>query len=312
MTELGWWILLQLTLAKTAPLLLAGIGGLASERTGVINIALEGMMLAGAFAAAAGAALTGSATVGLACGALGGGVLSGVHALACVRLRADHIVSGTAVNLLALGGTGFLLYRVFGSHGSSPLAPKLPMLSLRLGPGAGEALRQPITVPLAFVVAFAAWFVLFRTPFGLRMRATGESPETARAAGVRTDRIKAVGVLLSGLLAGVGGAHLALGDLSQFVERMTAGRGFIALAALIFGKWHPLGVAAACLFFGFAEAVADGLQGWMTRIPPQVFLALPFVLTMVVLAGFVGRSRPPGALGQSGEQSRDKSPESRA
>lgn len=298
MTELGVWVLLQLTLAKTTPLLLAGIGGLASERTGVINIALEGMMLAGAFGAAAGGIAAGSAWAGLMCGALAGGLLAGVHAIACVRLRADQIVSGTAVNLLALGGTGFLLFRLFGAHGSSPYAPKLPVLDLAPVPGLGEALRQPVTVPLAFAVALVAWVVLYRTPYGLRARAVGEAPEAARAAGIHTARVRVTGVLLSGVLAGLGGAHLALGDLSQFVERMTAGRGFIALAALIFGKWHPLGVLGACLFFGAAEAVADGLQGWTGKVPPQVFLALPFVLTMAVLAGFVGRSRPPGGLGR--------------
>jgi len=289
--DLSGWVLLQLTLAKTAPLLLAGIGGLASERTGVINIALEGMMLFGALGAAVGGIATGSAWVGLVCGGVAGLLLAGVHAFASLRLRIDQIVSGTAVNLLALGGSGFLLFQHFGAHGSSPFAPKLPMIPF---PGA----QLPITVPLAFLVALIAWYILYYTPLGLRARAIGESPEVARAAGLRTSRIRVLGVLVSGILAGFGGAHLALGDLSQFVERMTAGRGFIALAALVFGKWHPLGVIGACLFFGGAEAVADGLQGWKTEIPSEVFLALPFVLTMVVLAGFVGRSRPPGGLGR--------------
>jgi simple sugar transport system permease protein len=289
-------ILIQLTLAKTAPLLLAGIGGLASERGGVINIALEGMMLAGAFSAAAGALLTGSPWVGLAFGALGGGLLAALHAVVCIRFRTDQIVSGTAVNLLALGGTGFLLSRIFGVHGSSPAAVKLPTINLL--PFVGGPFRQSPTVLLAFLVAFVAYYVIYQTPFGLRLRATGETPEAARAAGVRTARVRTAGVLISGVLAGLGGAHLSLGDLSQFVERMTAGRGFIALAALIFGKWHPLGVLGACLFFGFAEAVADGLQGWTAGIPSQFFLAMPFVLTLAVLAGFVGRSRAPGGLGR--------------
>jgi ABC-type uncharacterized transport system permease subunit len=294
--DIGFWVVLPLTLAKTTPLLLAGLGGLISERSGVINIGLEGMMLAGAFTAAMGGILTGSGWVGLMCGAAGGLLLGGVHAFVCIRLRADQIVSGTAVNLLALGATGFLLFRIFGSHGSSPTAPKLPMVDIL--PIADGLLRQPITVPLAFVLAGVMWIVLYRTPMGLRIRATGEAPETARAAGIFTNQIRVMGVLVSGALAGLGGAHLALGDLSQFVERMTAGRGFIALAALIFGKWHPLGVLGACLFFGFAEAFADGLQGWITHIPSQLFLALPFVLTMAVLAGFVGRTRAPGGLGQ--------------
>ena len=295
--ELGFWVVLPLMLAKTTPLLFAALGGLISERAGVINIGLEGMMLAGAFSAAVGGIASGSAWIGLMSGATGGFLLGGVHAFGCIRLRADQIVSGTAVNLLALGGTGFLLYRIFGVQGSSPSAPKLPILDM-LYPIASGFLRQPITVPLAFSLACIIWILLYRTPLGLHIRATGEAPETARAAGIRTNRIRVMAVLASGALAGLGGAHLALGDLSQFVERMTAGRGFIALAALIFGKWHPLGVVSACLFFGFAEAFADGLQGWITKIPSQLFLALPFVLTMAVLAGFVGRTRPPEGLGK--------------
>jgi ABC-type uncharacterized transport system permease subunit len=294
--DVGMWVLLPLTLAKMTPLLLAGLGGLASEKSGVINIGLEGMMLSGAFAAAVGAIASDSAWIGLMAGSAGGLLLASAHALACINLRMDQIVSGTAVNLLALGGTGFFLFQIFGVHGSSPSAPKLPMADLL--PFTGGLFRQPVTVPIAILLALIMWFVLFRTPYGLRVRATGESPETARAAGIPTDRIRWFGVLASGVLAGLGGAHLALGDLSQFVERMTSGRGFIALAALIFGKWHPLGVLGACVFFGFAEALADGLQVRLSHVPAEVFLALPFVLTMVVLAGFVGRTRPPGGLGR--------------
>ena len=294
--DAGIWVLLPLTLAKMTPLLLAGLGGLASERSGVINIGLEGMMLSGAFAAVMGAIISDSAWIGLMAGSAGGLLLASAHALACINLRMDQIVSGTAVNLLALGGTGFFLFQIFGVHGSSPSAPKLPMVDLV--PFASGLLRQPVTVPISILLTLMMWYVLFRTPYGLRVRATGESPETARAAGIATNRIRWFGVLASGVLAGSGGAHLALGDLSQFVERMTSGRGFIALAALIFGKWHPLGVLGACVFFGFAEALADGLQGRLSRVPAEVFLALPFVLTMVVLAGFVGRTRPPGGLGQ--------------
>ena len=289
-------VLLQLTLAKTAPLLLAALGGLTSERSGVINIALEGMMLAGAFGAAAGAIASGSAWTGLLVGGISGGLLGAIHAVGCIRLRADHIVSGTAINLLALGSTGYLLFHFFGTQGSSPFAPKLPDI------GISGVLRHPSTVWLAFVLAILTWFGLYKTPFGLHLRVTGESPKTARAAGIQTARIQYIGVIFGGFLAGIGGAHLSLGDLSHFVERMTAGRGFIALAALIFGKWHPIGVLGACLFFGFFEALADGLQGWTTQIPSQVFLALPFVLTMAVLAGFVGRSTPPAALGRINEE----------
>ena len=168
MTGVGW-LLIHLTLAKMAPLLLAAIGGLASERAGVINIALEGMMLAGAFGAAVGAVLTGSAWLGLICGALCACLLAALHGLACIRLRVDQIVSGTAVNLLSLGATGFLLYRIFGTHGSSPSAPKLP--TVNLVPFLGGPFRQPVTVLIAIVLAFAAWYIIYQTPFGLRLRA---------------------------------------------------------------------------------------------------------------------------------------------
>ena len=298
MTELDFWVVLRLTLSKVTPLLLAAIGGLASERSGVINIALEGMMLAGAFGGAAGGVVFGSAYAGMACGVLMGCLFAALHALVCLRFRADQIVSGTAVNLLALGVTGYLLFQMFDVHGSSPMAPKLPMPEGLPSTGLLSLFRHPVTVAVALLSPLAAWYILFRTPFGLRVRATGESPEAARAAGVATQRVRTIGVLISGALAGLAGVHLALGDLSQFVERMTAGRGFIALAALIFGKWHPFGVLAACILFGLAEALADGLQSVTDAVPSQVFLALPFVLTMLVLAGFVGRARPPRGLGQ--------------
>lgn len=294
--------LLRIALAKSAPLTLAAVGGLLSERVGIINVGLEGMMLAGAYAAAVGSLATGSPWVGLMAGGAAGGVLGLLHAVACIRLRSDHVVSGTAVNLLALGGTGFLLFRTFGVHGNTPTVPKFapyvaPGLNAIpiLGPGLS---RSVPTVYLAFGTVAAAYLVLYRTVWGLRLRAVGEHPRAALSAGVRVGHIQYVGVALGGLVAGWGGAHLSLGDLSQFVERMTSGRGFVALAALICGRWHPIGALTACLFFGFAEAFAEGLQGVSAALPSQVFLALPFVLTMGVLAGFAGRARPPAALGR--------------
>ena len=283
---------LAMTLANATPLLLAATGGIYSERSGIVNIALEGMMLAGAFAAVCGARWTGSPWGGLLAAMAAGGALGAIHAFACIRAKADQIVSGTALNILSLGATGFLLFHVFGVHGSSPSAPKLH--ALRFGPGFR---LSPLTL-LSFGAVILSWTVLYRTRFGLRIRAAGERPETVRALGVNISRIRTEAVILSGLLAGMGGAYLSLCDLSQFVERMTAGRGFIALAALIFGKWKPFGVLAACLLFGSIEAFADSLQGYAVRVPAQVLLVLPFVLTMIVLAGFVGRSRPPEALGK--------------
>ena len=168
----------------------------------------------------------------------------------------------------------------------------------------GPALsRSAPTVYLALGAVVLTHLVLRRTVWGIRLRAVGEGPRAALSAGIRVRRTQYAGVVLSGFLSGLGGAHLSIGDLSQFVERMTSGRGFVALAALICGRWHPFGALAACLFFGLAEAASEGLQGTATALPSQLFLALPFVLTMVVLAGFAGRSRPPAALGQRvGEQ----------
>jgi simple sugar transport system permease protein len=295
-------ILLSIGLAKATPLLLAAIGGLLSERTGIVNVGLEGMMLAGACAAAVGSLWAGTPWVGLLAGGAAGGLLGLLHALACVRLRADHVVSGTAVNLLALGGTGFLIYRIFGIHGNTPTVPKLAPLAfpgLTGVPILGPTLaRSAPTVLLAFAAAGAVHLALYRTAWGLRIRAVGERPEAALAAGIRVTRLRTWAVTIGGALAGFGGAHLSLGDLSQFVERMTSGRGFVALAALICGRWHPIGATAACLFFGFAEAFTEGLQGGGTPLPSQFFLALPFALTLAVLAGFAGRARPPAALGR--------------
>ena len=295
-------MLIHIALDKSAPLILAATGGLLSERAGIVNVGLEGTMLAGAYAAAVGSLMTGNPYLGLLAGGLAGALLGLLHAFACLRLRADHIVSGTAVNLLALGGTGFLLFQTFGVHGNSPTVPKLvawEIPGLRALPILGPAIVGAVpTVYLALGVVGGVCVALYKTAWGLRLRAVGENPGAALAAGVRVDRIRFAGVILGGVCAGWGGAHLSLGDLSQFVERMTSGRGFVALAALICGRWHPLGVLAACLFFGFAETFAEELQGVSAALPSQVFLALPFALTLGVLAGFAGRSRPPEALGR--------------
>lgn len=289
--------LLRIALTKSVPLILAALGGLLSERAGIVNVGLEGAMLAGAYAAAAGSLAAGSPWAGLATGGAVGGLLGLLHASACIRLRSDHVVSGTAVNLLALGGTGFLLFRTFGVHGNTPTVP-------RLAPWGPPALRLVPTVYLALAAVPVVHLVLSRTAWGLRLRAVGERPGAALAAGVRVRRIQYVALTLGGLLTGWGGAHLSIGDLSQFVERMTSGRGFVALAALICGRWHPLGALAACLFFGFAEALSESLQG-ENILPSQFFLALPFLLTVGVLAGVAGRARPPAALGQRiGEEGR--------
>src|SRR5919205_3509851 len=269
------------------PLVLAALGGLYSERSGVINIALEGIMLAGAFTAAAITYYAGNPFVGLAAGILAGMAVAGIHAVACIRFRADQVVTGTAIIILMTGTPALLSGAFFLSSGSTPQIPKENLIPL-------------MPVVIAFVMVPVTWYVLYRTPFGLRLRAVGENPEAADAAGVSVNRMRYTAVLISGALAGIGGAYLSIGQSSLFTRNMTSGRGFIALAALIFGKWRPVQTMLACLLFGFTEAVAIQLQGVHfggEEIPTQFVQIIPYVLTIVVLAGFIGQSRAPRSLG---------------
>ena len=296
MSELFTISLVFSTIRLSTPLILAALGGMFSERSGVINIALEGMMLAGAFTAAAMTYSTGSPWIGLL-SAMGAGLLVAlVHAFACIRYQADQVVVGTAINILMIGLPGFLSGALFLSSGSTPQIPIEQLIP-----------RAPIV--LAFALVPLTWYVLYRTPFGLRLRAVGENPEAADAAGVNVARMRYSGVLFSGVLAAVGGAYLSIGQSSLFTRNMTSGRGFIALAALIFGKWRPLQTMLACLFFGLTEAVTIQMQGVVKLpsgedIPVQFIQMVPYVLTIVVLAGFIGHSRPPRALGRAYEKER--------
>src|SRR5437764_1792091 len=271
------------TMRLATPLVLAALGGLYSGRSGVINIALEGIMLAGAFTAAAITYYAGDPFVGLAAGMLAGVAVAAIHAVACIRFKADQVVTGTAIIILMTGIPALLSGAFFLSSGSTPQIPK-------------ENLMPYTPVVIAFAMVPLTWYVLYRTPFGLRLRAVGENPEAADAAGVRVTAIRYAGVLLSGALAAIGGAYLSIGQSSLFTRNMTAGRGFIALAALIFGKWRPVQTMLACLLFGFAEAIAIQMQG-VVNIPVQFIQIIPYVLTIVVLAGFIGLSRAPRALG---------------
>jgi len=293
-----FFILIASTIRLAAPLVLAALGGLFSERSGVINIALEGKMLAGAFTAAAvtyaadtrfgmGAA---SPWIGLLGGIIAGLFIAVIYAVSCIRFKADQVVSGAAINILMLGIPGFLSGALFLSSGSTPQIPKDRLLP-----------QSPwfIAVVILALVALI-WYVLYKTPFGLRLRSVGENPEAADAAGVSVSRIRYAGVLLAGVLAGIGGAYLSIGQSSLFTRNMTVGRGFIALAALIFGKWRPVPTLLACILFGFTEALSIQMQGakpFGKDIPVQFIQMVPYVLTIVVLAGFIGTSRPPRALG---------------
>ncbi|NTU54503.1 MAG: ABC transporter permease [Chlorobiaceae bacterium] len=268
----------------SVPYLLTSVGAVFSERGGVINLALEGLMLAGAFGAAFGQHLTGSAWWGVACALLLGLLMASLHAFVTVTLKADQIVSGIAINILVMGATRFGLTLLFGSS----------MNSARIA-GMEEPLLlfDPLFVVALFSVAIGQ-FVLFRTPYGLRLRASGESAEAVETAGINVRRMRYSGVLISGALAALGGAFLVYQQHS-FTDNMSAGRGYIALAAMIIGKWTPVGAALASLFFATAEAMEIWFQsGWL---PSQLVQSLPYVITLLVLAGFVGKAVPPRELG---------------
>jgi ABC-type uncharacterized transport system permease subunit len=282
------------TIRLATPLVWAAIGGLYSERSGVINIALEGLMLAGAFTAAAMTFYTHSPWVGLGSAMVAAAFFAFLLAVVCIRFKANEVVAGTGINILFLGLPAVLSGALFLSSGSTPQLPKDELLP--------DVAQLSVVSVLGLLLVFVTQYVLYRTPFGLRLRSVGENPEAADAAGIRVNRLRYVGVVLSGVLAGVGGAYLSIGQSSLFTRNMTAGRGFIALAALIFGKWRPVQTMLACLLFGFADALTIQMQGVVKLpsgddVPVQFIQMIPYVVTIVVLAGFIGHSRAPGALG---------------
>jgi simple sugar transport system permease protein len=298
--------LISLTFGKAAPLLLASFGGLLSELSGVINFGLEGMMLSGAFAAVLGSWAMGSPWGGLLCGVGAGAFVGMVHAAATLKFRANQIVSSIGVNLLASGLTGLLLNEIFHVYGTSPGVEGLPDLGMLLpatGPLStvrGLCEGVSILVPVSLIIGIALIGFLRWTVPGLRLRACGESPEAAAAAGLMVTRIRFVSVCAGGALAGMGGAFLSLGVLSQFVENMTQGRGYLAIAAVILGRWRPVGVLLAVLFFGFAEVLSEWLAVRWSELPNQIFLVLPYLCCFSILAFYTGKRRPPSALGRTG------------
>lgn len=284
------------TLRSATPLVFAALGGLFSERSGVINIALEGLMLCGAFTAAVITLQTGSPYLGFLAGLAAGAVIAAIYAIACIKFEADQVVVGMAINFLMIGLPALISGVIYDSTGSTPQIPieqKMPMLTNSLSWG---------TI-LALLLVPVVWYVVYKTPFGLRLRSVGENPAAADAAGVNVIRLRYTAVIISGILAAAGGAYLSTGQSSLFTKQMTAGRGFIALAALILAKWKPVPVLFACLFFGFTEAAVVQIQGasWAKingeDIPVQFIEMIPYVLTIIVLAGFIGLSRAPKALG---------------
>lgn len=292
--------LLASTIRNATPLGFAALGGLFSERSGVINIGLEGMMLISAFAGVAGAHSTGSTIVGLLVALIVGLLFGLVHAVASITFEADQIISGIAINLLALGGTGLLMVIIFGSGGTSPRIQSFSRIDIPLLsdiPIVSAVFGQSALVYLLYALVPLSWWVLYRSRFGLRLRAVGEVPEAVDTAGINVFRLRYIGVGLSGMLAGLGGAFLSMSLLSAFTEGMTNGRGFLALAALIFGRWNPIGAFAAALLFGFAQAMV--FRGGIGFTVPQEFIEMfPYLLVIVALVGFGGRAVPPAASGQ--------------
>ena len=315
MRQILTFSLLFSTIRMATPLVLAALGGLYSERAGVINIALEGLLLAGAFTAASVTYYAHSPWVGLGAAIVAGAAVAGILALACIKFKADQVVTGTGINILFIGLPAVLSGALFLSSGSTPQIPKenlLPELS-HFVPGfmAQWRIFSDVSVIslIAVLVVLVTAYILYRTPFGLRLRAVGENPEAADAAGVAVNRLRYIGVLISGALAGIGGAYLSIGQSSLFTRNMAAGRGFIALAALIFGKWRPVQTMLACLLFGFADALTIQMQGVAKLpsgedIPVQFIQMIPYLVTIVVLAGFIGQSRAPKALGTAYQKER--------
>ena len=282
------------TVRISVPYALAAVGGTMSERGGVINIALEGILLLGALGYVLGAYYSGNPWAGLLAAAFAGLLTAALHALVTVYFKADQITSSLGINLVAFGLTRFLLKSIFDSSSNSERVAGLPDIGpLARVPGLGTLLGNPM-VWIAVVLVVVAHVVLFKTPFGLRLRTVGEHPETAATLGLSVAKLRTAGVLLSGVLAGLGGAWLAA-DQRSFTDGMSGGRGYIALAAMIVGKWSPKGAALACLLFGFCEALQIKLQG--QAIPNEFLQMLPYAVTMIVLAGVIGRARPPAAVG---------------
>ncbi len=311
-----WSTLVSGSLWLATVLIFAAIGGMFSERSGVVNIGLEGMMLMGAFFGAWGADRTGSWVAGLIIGIAAGGLLALVHAAFSIHLRADQIVSGTAVIFLAYGITGFFYNDIYGDAGTPTRCPSEPRC-LPTVPGVnldwlgsippaalGRFLEESLgdvnwLTIAAFGLVVGSYVVMFKTPLGLRIRACGEHPRAADTVGINVYRIRYGSVVLSGILAGLGGVYLSIGYNGSFTEKMTSGYGFIALAALIFGNWRPFGILAAALLFGFSNALApefENVESWSSYA--TLFAALPYLLTLIAVAGVIGRSIPPAAVGR--------------
>ncbi len=288
-------------LRMSIPLALGAMGGAFSERSGIINIGLEGMLLMGAFAGVLGSYITGSAYIGVLNAVVVGILTSLIFAVFIIEFKANHVVAGVGLNILVLGFTTWMMQLIWGTRGASPSVESIPVIRifiLEQIPILGRVLGvQSPFVYVTLLLIGLGWFLMFKTSTGLRIRFTGEHPEAADTLGISVRKMKYFSVLLSGALCGLGGAYLSLGHLSQFSRDMTAGRGYMALAANIFGQWNPLGGFGASLLFGYTDALQMRLQGLDLPIAHNIIQMLPYLLTIAVLAGAVIKSRPPDALG---------------
>jgi general nucleoside transport system permease protein len=296
-----WSALIAATLRYATPLTFGALGGIVSERSGVVNVGIEGMMLTGAFFGIFGADLLDSWFLGLLVGMAAGGLLALLHAFFSIHLRADQIVSGMALNFLALGITGYVFLDHYGDQGTPDNISRVPDVSIPGLKGTsffGDAIgKTNLLIWISLIAVVLLTVYLFRTPGGLRLRSVGEHPRAAETVGISVIRTRYAAVVTSGMLAALGGAYLSIGFVGSFNQGMTAGRGFIALAAVIFGKWRPAGALAAALLFGFSTALAQRLPAFSPSAA-VLFQALPYVLTLIAVAGIIGRSRPPAAVGQ--------------
>lgn len=293
---------LRAAIRMATPIALAAMGGTFSERSGIINIGLEGMLLTGAFAGVLGSFYTGSAWIGVLLSIVAGALLAAVFAFFVIRFKANHVVAGVGLNILALGLTTWLMQVIWGNRGTSPSVDGLPEIGivfLKDIPYVNRliGIQSPL-VYLMFILIILGWVLLFKTPLGLRIRMTGEHPEAADTLGINVNGIRYFCVILSGALSGLGGAYLSLGQLNWFSMNMSGGRGYMALAANIFGQWNPLGGLGASFLFSFTDAVQMRLQGLNIGVPNEIIQMLPYALTIVVLAGAVVKSRAPAALGE--------------
>lgn len=294
------WSLVPITIRLAIPITLAAIGGTFSERSGVINIGLEGMMLMGAFAGIAGTHFTGNPWLGVLTALLIGGIVGGIHALLSIKYKASQVVSGVGINILAMGFTTVMLQAIWGKEGMSgqvaslqnitiPALDKIPFIG-------GLFTGQSPYLYITFLIVFVSWYLMYKTKIGLRLRAIGDHPEAAKTAGISIKKYRYFFVTLSGMLAGLGGAYLSLVQNNLFVQNMTAGRGYMALAANIFGGWNPLGSFIASLVFAFAQAIRFNMIG--VDIPAQFVQIIPYFVTLLVLVSVGRKTRAPEALGE--------------